>query len=354
LLAEKIKGGCVHVLQKGDMKHPKTKTMSDFFGHIEKIEIACDEQIKRLGVIANTTLNKYQSEVNSKRKTSETFEKDYYVEQLIFQLNWMISRLQVLPAAVPKPTNRKTLPMREPTLWLSQNMTEHDFDSLRSALYRFVTVDLPKLLTKSAKETPEGPEWYFVSQSQMMQEFSSVRRKQLRMANDLYNSTINTYVYQLKALQHKLVICDTPALSTSIPNFSKVYMAMHGDMERIEHILEKLSKNGIQKELLELIQAQNNSLNPLWTTGLTKAASKHANPAALPTSFFQTITQQHIIQVGIPKKPVLLSVSKQTKRPRAIHVNRSAIGTEITLPNVCETLRAGKLGTSSAFRPTVK
>jgi large subunit ribosomal protein L4 len=38
LLAEKIKGGCVHILQKGDMKHPKTKAMADFFGHIEKAE----------------------------------------------------------------------------------------------------------------------------------------------------------------------------------------------------------------------------------------------------------------------------------------------------------------------------
>lgn len=38
LLAEKIKSGCVHVLQKGDIKHPKTKKMADFFGHIEKSE----------------------------------------------------------------------------------------------------------------------------------------------------------------------------------------------------------------------------------------------------------------------------------------------------------------------------
>jgi large subunit ribosomal protein L4 len=36
LIAEKIKGGCVHVLQKGDMKHPKTKTMATFFDTIEK------------------------------------------------------------------------------------------------------------------------------------------------------------------------------------------------------------------------------------------------------------------------------------------------------------------------------
>jgi large subunit ribosomal protein L4 len=34
LIAEKIKAGFVHVLQKGDMKHPKTKKLADFFGHI--------------------------------------------------------------------------------------------------------------------------------------------------------------------------------------------------------------------------------------------------------------------------------------------------------------------------------
>lgn len=38
LISEKIKGGFVHVLQKGDMKHPKTKKMADFFSHIEKAE----------------------------------------------------------------------------------------------------------------------------------------------------------------------------------------------------------------------------------------------------------------------------------------------------------------------------
>lgn len=38
LIAEKIKGGFVHVLQKGDMKHPKTRKMADFFNHIEKGE----------------------------------------------------------------------------------------------------------------------------------------------------------------------------------------------------------------------------------------------------------------------------------------------------------------------------
>jgi large subunit ribosomal protein L4 len=38
LIVEKIKGGLVHVLQKGDMKQPKTKKMADFFSHIEKAE----------------------------------------------------------------------------------------------------------------------------------------------------------------------------------------------------------------------------------------------------------------------------------------------------------------------------
>lgn len=34
LIAEKIKSGNVHVLQKGDLKAPKTKKMAEFFGHI--------------------------------------------------------------------------------------------------------------------------------------------------------------------------------------------------------------------------------------------------------------------------------------------------------------------------------
>ncbi|PIS02603.1 MAG: 50S ribosomal protein L4 [Chlamydiae bacterium CG10_big_fil_rev_8_21_14_0_10_42_34] len=38
LIAEKIKGGFVHVLQKGDMKQPKTKKMAEFFAHIERSE----------------------------------------------------------------------------------------------------------------------------------------------------------------------------------------------------------------------------------------------------------------------------------------------------------------------------
>jgi len=38
LIAEKIKGGAVHVLQKGDLKHPKTKIMANFFAHIERAE----------------------------------------------------------------------------------------------------------------------------------------------------------------------------------------------------------------------------------------------------------------------------------------------------------------------------
>jgi large subunit ribosomal protein L4 len=38
LIAEKIKGGFVHVLQKGDMKHPKTQKMADFFSHINGAE----------------------------------------------------------------------------------------------------------------------------------------------------------------------------------------------------------------------------------------------------------------------------------------------------------------------------
>jgi large subunit ribosomal protein L4 len=38
LIAEKIKGGLVHVLQKGDMKHPKTKKLADFFEQIKGTE----------------------------------------------------------------------------------------------------------------------------------------------------------------------------------------------------------------------------------------------------------------------------------------------------------------------------
>lgn len=38
LIAEKIKGGFVYVLQKGDLKHPKTKTLADFFNHIQRTD----------------------------------------------------------------------------------------------------------------------------------------------------------------------------------------------------------------------------------------------------------------------------------------------------------------------------
>lgn len=34
LIAEKIKAGYVHVLQKADLKHPKTKKMANFFSHL--------------------------------------------------------------------------------------------------------------------------------------------------------------------------------------------------------------------------------------------------------------------------------------------------------------------------------
>ncbi len=45
LIAEKIKGGLVHVLLKGDMKHPKTKKMAEFFGHMK----VADKRILVLG-----------------------------------------------------------------------------------------------------------------------------------------------------------------------------------------------------------------------------------------------------------------------------------------------------------------
>ncbi|HSX11118.1 MAG TPA: 50S ribosomal protein L4 [Chlamydiales bacterium] len=38
LIAEKIKAGLVHVLQKGEMKHPKTKKLADFFDQIKGTE----------------------------------------------------------------------------------------------------------------------------------------------------------------------------------------------------------------------------------------------------------------------------------------------------------------------------
>lgn len=38
LIVEKIKAGAVHVLQKGDLKAPKTKKMAHFFSHLQKVE----------------------------------------------------------------------------------------------------------------------------------------------------------------------------------------------------------------------------------------------------------------------------------------------------------------------------
>jgi len=46
LIAEKIKAGHVHVLQKADMKTPKTKKMAAFFGHLNE---GVDKRILVLG-----------------------------------------------------------------------------------------------------------------------------------------------------------------------------------------------------------------------------------------------------------------------------------------------------------------
>lgn len=54
LIAEKIKGGLVHVLQKGDLKQPKTKKMADFFGHIKGV----DKRILVLGEGHKTEMGK--------------------------------------------------------------------------------------------------------------------------------------------------------------------------------------------------------------------------------------------------------------------------------------------------------
>ncbi len=46
LIAEKIKHGLVHVLQKSEMNQPKTKVMAEFFGHIpapeRRVLVLCD------------------------------------------------------------------------------------------------------------------------------------------------------------------------------------------------------------------------------------------------------------------------------------------------------------------------
>lgn len=60
LIAEKIKGGLVHVLQKGDMKHPKTKKLANFFEKIEKTE-------KRVLVLGESKSNPHTNLVKSVR-----------------------------------------------------------------------------------------------------------------------------------------------------------------------------------------------------------------------------------------------------------------------------------------------
>ncbi|MGB7977627.1 MAG: 50S ribosomal protein L4 [Chlamydiales bacterium] len=53
LIAEKIKGGFVHVLQKGEMSGPKTKTMAQFFSQIPNAEkrvlVLCDSSKEMMG-----------------------------------------------------------------------------------------------------------------------------------------------------------------------------------------------------------------------------------------------------------------------------------------------------------------
>jgi large subunit ribosomal protein L4 len=68
LIAEKIKAGHVHVLQKADMKHPKTKKMADFFGHIngaEKRVLVLGESKQEMG---NPHLNLAKSLRNIPKK----------------------------------------------------------------------------------------------------------------------------------------------------------------------------------------------------------------------------------------------------------------------------------------------
>ncbi len=64
LIAEKIKNGNVHVLHHGQMKHPKTKKLADFFGAIERSE----KRVLVLGESAKETMrNPHEHFVKSLR-----------------------------------------------------------------------------------------------------------------------------------------------------------------------------------------------------------------------------------------------------------------------------------------------
>jgi large subunit ribosomal protein L4 len=69
LIAEKIKNGLVHVLQKGEINQPKTKMMAEFFGHIpaaeKRVLVLCDSNKEEMG---NPHLNLIKSMRNIPKK----------------------------------------------------------------------------------------------------------------------------------------------------------------------------------------------------------------------------------------------------------------------------------------------
>lgn len=70
LIAEKIKGGLVHVLQKGDIKHPKTKKLADFFEQIKGTE-------KRVLVLGESKQEMGNPHVNLVKSLRNIPKKEY-------------------------------------------------------------------------------------------------------------------------------------------------------------------------------------------------------------------------------------------------------------------------------------
>jgi large subunit ribosomal protein L4 len=87
LLAEKIKGGHVHVLAKGEMKHPKTKKMAHFFSLVP----GADKRVLVLGESKGEMGNPHENLVKSLRNIPK---KEY---ALVPQVNgYNLARCQTL------------------------------------------------------------------------------------------------------------------------------------------------------------------------------------------------------------------------------------------------------------------
>lgn len=96
LIAEKIKTGHVHVLQKGELKQPKTQKMAEFFGHIQ----GGDRRVLVLGESKTEMGNPHENLVKSLRNLPK---KEY---ALVPQVNgYELARCQtlvVLDSALPE------------------------------------------------------------------------------------------------------------------------------------------------------------------------------------------------------------------------------------------------------------